>query len=36
MKTKGQLIQELYSRYSRGLCPVWLKQQLALIANAPE
>lgn len=36
MKTKGQLLQELYSRHSRGLCPVWLKHMLRLIENAPE
>jgi hypothetical protein len=37
MKTKGQLLKELYSHgHSRGLCPDWFRHMLRLIENAPE
>jgi len=37
MKTKGELLAELYSKgSSRGLCPDWLRHMLRLIENAPE
>lgn len=34
MKTKAQLITELYSRNSRGMCPIWLANMLKQIQNA--
>lgn len=34
MKTKAELIQELYSTYSRVICPKWLAETLAKINAA--